>query len=177
MNHVRLFILASAAIALSACATVPSAQGASSEVRRSFAVPVPEAYGGMIAEAAAAYRIDPELLATVAYKESRFNPRAVSPRGAQGLMQLMPRTARYLGVTDAFDPRQNLLGGSRYLREMLDEFGGNVDLALAAYNAGPQAVKKAGLVPPTAEADEYVRFIRARYHGSGESTAATIAAR
>lgn len=170
MTRRPTLLLAISIVSLASCATItPTASSATaqSQATRSDSLQVPARFVPIIREASEAYRIDPALIATVVYKESRFDPNAVSSRGAQGLMQLMPRTAKYLGVSDPFDPRQNILGGTRYLREMLDEFDGDVDVALAAYNAGPQAVKRAGLVPPTAEADEYVRFIRAFYRGSG----------
>ncbi|WP_231968010.1 lytic transglycosylase domain-containing protein [Thermanaeromonas toyohensis] len=100
------------------------------------------------------------LLEAVAEAESGFNPRAVSPAGAAGLMQLMPSTARALGVTDVFDPWQNVLAGARYLRGLLDRFG-SLELALAAYNAGPGAVEKWGGVPRYRETRSYVSKILA----------------
>jgi soluble lytic murein transglycosylase-like protein len=106
--------------------------------------------------------MDPALVAAVARAESGFNPAAVSPAGAQGLMQLMPSTARGLGVTDPFDPAQNLDGGARYLRAQLDRFG-DPALALAAYNAGPGAVSRAGGIPPYAETQTYVQRVLGYY--------------
>lgn len=125
-------------------------------------VEVPENLAGLIREAGEKHNVDPSLIAAVVFRESAFNSQAVSRRGAQGLMQLMPRTASYLGVKDAFDPRQNVMGGAKYLREMLDTFDGDVTLALAAYNAGPQAVKKMG-PGATDEAVQYVAAIRGYY--------------
>jgi len=125
-------------------------------------VEVPANLTELIREAGATHNVDPGLLAAVVFRESAFNSRAVSRRGAQGLMQLMPRTARYLGVEDAFDPRQNVMGGAKYLREMLDMFNGDVELSLAAYNAGPEAVKRNG-AGATAEAVQYVAAIRGYY--------------
>ncbi|MGQ9556452.1 MAG: lytic transglycosylase domain-containing protein [Desulfurispora sp.] len=107
-------------------------------------------------EAAARYDLDPALLKAVARAESSFDPQAVSPAGAAGLMQLMPATARALGVTDVFDPRQNILAGARYLRQLLDRFAGDLPLALAAYNAGPGAVERHGGIPPYRETRQYV---------------------
>lgn len=105
--------------------------------------------------AAAANDLDPDFLTAVARTESALNPRALSPAGAVGLMQLMPATARGLGV-DPWDPKQNIMGGARHLRALLDRFDGRIDLALAAYNAGSGAVARYGGVPPYAETRTYV---------------------
>lgn len=102
--------------------------------------------------------VDVSLFAALISAESGWNPSAVSPKGAMGLTQLMPDTARSLGVTNPFDPIENMRGGARYLRRMLDEFG-SVELALAAYNAGPGAVRRYGGVPPYRETQAYVRRI------------------
>jgi membrane-bound lytic murein transglycosylase MltF len=108
--------------------------------------------------------VDPLLLYSIMHQESTFKSRAVSPKGARGLMQLMPPTARRFGVTNIFDPKQNIEGGTRYVRFLLDAFDGDVDLALAGYNAGEGAVIKYGYrVPPYAETREYVRRIGRRY--------------
>lgn len=105
------------------------------------------------------YNLDPTLLAALIKQESNFNPYAVSHCGAMGLGQLMPETARGLGVVDPFNASQNLEGAAKYLRQMLDTFGGNTTKALAAYNAGPGAVRKYGGVPPYRETQNYVRAI------------------
>ncbi len=119
------------------------------------------AYASAIDAAAARYRIDPALLRAVIHAESAFNPYAVSDKGAQGLMQLMPGTASDMGVRDVFDPAQNILGGARYLAHLLQDFGGNTTLATAAYNAGSAAVRKYGnQVPPYDETQLYVRRVR-----------------
>ena len=110
--------------------------------------------------------VDPSLVKAVALVESGFNPKAVSPRGARGLMQLMPATAHRYGVADPQDPYDNLRAGSRHLRDLLDEFGGDVTLALAAYNAGSAAVHRHGGVPSYSETRDYVRKIQNRL-GSG----------
>jgi hypothetical protein len=108
--------------------------------------------------------VDPLLLYSVMHQESSFKAHALSPKGARGLMQLMPGTASRFGVTSIFDPRQNIEGGARYLRFLLDRFDGDVNLALAGYNAGEGAVEKYGWqIPPYAETQEYVRRISRRY--------------
>lgn len=117
----------------------------------------------IIEPAAARYAIDPNLVAAVIWAESSGDPDAVSHKGAQGLMQLMPATARDLGVTSVLDPEQNVEGGTRYLRSMLDRHGGDVSLALAAYNAGPEAVKRYGGVPPYRETRHYVDRVLRMY--------------
>jgi soluble lytic murein transglycosylase-like protein len=110
--------------------------------------------------------VEVALVRAVIQTESQFDPHAVSSVGAQGLMQLMPATARRFGVTDAFDPRQNIFGGTRYLRVLLDMFQGDVVLATAAYNAGEGAVSRYGGVPPYRETQGYVRKIQALLGGA-----------
>ncbi len=105
------------------------------------------------------------LIKAVALVESDFNPHAVSPKGAQGLMQLMPATAAQYGVSDAFDPMENLRAGAIHLRSLLDEFDGDLNSALAAYNAGSSAVRRYGGIPAYPETQDYVR--RVRYHLEG----------
>lgn len=119
-----------------------------------------------IHDAARQHGLDPRLVAAVARRESAFDENAVSNAGACGVMQLMPATARYLGVTNVFDARQNIFGGARYLRTLLDTFGGDLDLALAAYNAGPGAVERYRGVPPYGETKAYVAAVRATYESS-----------
>jgi hypothetical protein len=122
------------------------------------------------------YGIDPLLIYSQMHQESSFKLRATSYKGASGLMQLMPATARRLGVTDIYDPRQNIEGGVKYMRLLLDMFGGDVNLALAGYNAGEGAVMKYGnQIPPYSETREYVRRISARYSEiSDPSVARTV---
>ena len=110
-------------------------------------------------EAATTYHVPVNLLKAVAKAESNFNPNAVSPCGAQGIMQLMPSTASYLGVEDAFDPEQNIMGGAKYLSNLLKTYDGDVTLTLAAYNAGSGNVKKYGGVPPFKETQNYIQKI------------------
>jgi soluble lytic murein transglycosylase-like protein len=113
-------------------------------------------------EVARTYNLDPKLLHAIAKVESNYNPRAVSPKGALGVMQLIPSTARLVGVSDPFDPRENIHGGARYLKYLLDKFG-DLTLALAAYNAGPKAVEAYGGIPPYAETQRYVRSVLSLY--------------
>ena len=110
-------------------------------------------------EAASTYDVPVQLLKAVAKAESGFNPNAVSYCGAQGIMQLMPATAAYLGVEDAFDPEQNIMGGAKYLSNLLKTYQGDVTLTLAAYNAGSGNVKKYGGVPPFKETQNYIKKI------------------
>ncbi|MDI9641605.1 lytic transglycosylase domain-containing protein [Kamptonema cortianum] len=119
----------------------------------------------LAAQAAAKFGLDPKLFEALVQQESGFNPKAVSSAGAMGLTQLMPKTAKSLGVTDPFDPVQNLEGGAKYLSQMLKEFGGDKRLALAAYNAGPGAVRRAGGIPPYAETQNYVKKILSKVEG------------
>jgi soluble lytic murein transglycosylase-like protein len=120
-----------------------------------------------IDEAAARHHVDPSLVRSVVKVESNFNPNAISPKGAMGLMQLMPSTARSLNVANPFDPAQNVDAGVRHLRKLLDSYGGSVTLSLAAYNAGSGAVARSAGVPHFRETQDYVRRITKLYQGGG----------
>ena len=125
-----------------------------------IAVPASEAYNDIIEDAAREYDMDPNLIHAVMQAESAFHPFAVSRAGAEGLMQLMPELSTEMGVSDAFDPRDNIMGGVRYLKRLLDYHNGNIDLALASYNAGPGNVERYGGVPPFRETRKYVKTIK-----------------
>jgi soluble lytic murein transglycosylase-like protein len=126
-------------------------------------VPAP-ALNQVVDSASAAYHLDPDLVNSVIHAESGFNSHAISPKGARGLMQLMPGTANQLGVNDAFDPQANVTGGSRYLRELLERYNFDLVKALAAYNAGPQRVEQYRGVPPFRETRAYVARIVHEYN-------------
>ena len=120
-------------------------------------------YGDMIQSAAKKYSVDADLIFSVIAAESNFNPRAISRRGARGLMQLLPATGTRFGVKDIFDPAQNIDAGTQYLRDLMARYQGDLVLTLAAYNAGPGAVQHYGRVPPYHETISYVRAIRKTY--------------
>ncbi|HWC05174.1 MAG TPA: lytic transglycosylase domain-containing protein [Methylomirabilota bacterium] len=133
------------------------------------------AFAHIIRSAAERYGVDTRLVEAIVQAESAGNPTAVSPKGARGLMQLMPERAAELGVRDSFDPHQNVDGGVRHMRDLLQRFGGDVTLALAAYNAGEAAVRAYGGIPPFAETREYVRRVRAMYDGAGAPSGVALA--
>lgn len=118
--------------------------------------PQTSSFAEIIEKASEKYGVDSRVISAVIKQESSFNPNAVSSCGAQGLMQLMPSTAKSLGVNDAFNAEQNIMAGTKYLRQKLDEFNGDLHLALAAYNAGSGAVRKYGGIPPYKETQAYV---------------------
>ena len=128
-------------------------------VTTEFRLPPHLAFESIIQEASAFHRVDPALVRAVVRVESAFDPLAVSSAGAQGLMQLMPALSEELGVSDPFDPRENVFAGVRYLRWLLDEHDGDERLALASYNAGPGAVEEHAGVPPFKETQHYVKTI------------------
>jgi hypothetical protein len=135
--------------------------------------PLAVPYSDLIRQFAGKYGLEPQLLAGVMRAESNFNPRAVSVKNAQGLMQLLPSTANHLSVRNTFDPAQNIEAGARYLKQLLDRFGGNIALALAAYNAGPERVKQYNGVPPYRETQNYVKRITT--HLAADTSVATPA--
>jgi soluble lytic murein transglycosylase-like protein len=176
-RHVRTAVLAaamsSAPMARPAIAIFPAADMMipQVDVNTEFeVVPANEAYEKIIQEAAAEYDMDPALIRAVMQAESAFHPYAVSRAGAEGLMQLMPALADEMGVSDSFDPRENIMGGVRYLKRLLDYHNGNLDLALASYNAGPGNVERYGGVPPFRETRNYVKTIKAIYRRSKRSS-------
>ncbi|TYS15818.1 lytic transglycosylase domain-containing protein [Rossellomorea vietnamensis] len=118
----------------------------------------------IISRAAQKYNLPVKLISSVISQESNFKPDAVSHAGASGLMQLMPATARGLGVTDIFDPEQNVFAGTKYLKQMMDKYNGRLELALAAYNAGPGNVDKYNGIPPFKETMQYVQKVSQRYY-------------
>lgn len=144
-------------------AMLPSAESARPGLRMK-ADPILEKYGPVIDTAAKKFRVDARLVYSVIKAESGGDAEAVSSRGARGLMQLIDSTAAEMGVTDSLDVRQNIEGGTRYLRQLLDEYGGNVKLALAAYNAGPGTVSKYNGVPPYPETRQYIERVLGHLH-------------
>jgi soluble lytic murein transglycosylase-like protein len=150
--------------------TIPP-QGVVSTTEAYRPVPAAIAYNDAIADAAELYKLDPNLIRAIILAESAFNPFAVSRAGAQGLMQLMPELAEELNVLDPFDPRQNIFGGARYLRQLLDMHKGNVNLAVASYNAGPGAVDRYNGIPPYRETRNYVKKVNAFLKSSKKASA------
>jgi soluble lytic murein transglycosylase-like protein len=126
-------------------------------------------YDAFIREGATLYRLPEAFVRAVMRVESNFYPDAVSHRGAMGLMQLMPATAKSMGVLDAFDPRQNVLGGARFLRVLANSFGGDLVRTIAAYNAGPGAVQRYNGIPPYAETRRYVHRVLTHYYAYREA--------
>jgi hypothetical protein len=134
-------------------------------------------YDKTIVEAARKFNVDAALVSAVIKAESNYNPKVVSRKGARGLMQLMPATAKRFGVSNSFDPVANIYGGTKYLRWLLQTFEGNADLAVAAYNAGEGNVWKYEGVPPFRETREYIRRIARHFHASAASAPALAASR
>lgn len=132
---------------------------------------IPASYLTIINSTCTRHGVDPSLVHAIVKVESDFNPFALSRKGAMGLMQLMPQTANTMNVRNTFSPDENVEGGVKYLRYLLDRYEGNISLALAAYNAGETAVKKWGTIPPYKETQEYVKKILHIYNGTGKTFA------
>lgn len=130
-------------------------------------------YHSIVHEKASMYAMDPSLVKAVIKTESNWNCNAVSPKGAMGLMQLMPATATDMNVRNPFDPEENIEGGTKYLKYLLERFNGDLTLALAAYNAGPKTVEKYGYVPPISETRQYVNRVLSQYNGRTPYTASS----
>jgi soluble lytic murein transglycosylase-like protein len=163
--------LGAALVALPSTHAKPAAKGRVTVTMGDFrAVPAHRAYDTLIEHAAAVHGIDPALIRAVMRAESAFNPLVVSRAGAQGLMQLMPELSGELGVIDPFDPAQNILAGARYLKWLLDLHKGNIDLAIASYNAGPGAVARYKEIPPYRETREYVKNVKQFLSDAREET-------
>jgi len=145
--------------------TAPAATPAASTPASTAKPTTPEELDRLVQKTAEKHRVDPRLVRAVIATESNWNAAALSRKGAQGLMQLIPTTAQQLGVADAFDPAQNVDGGVRYLSMMLDRYDGDVHKALAAYNAGPGAVDRSGGVPRIRETRNYVQKVTSAYLG------------
>jgi len=124
----------------------------------------PAQFEHLIKRYAKQFGVDPNLVRAIIQAESGFDPFATSIKGAQGLMQLMPETAKDLSVQDAYDPEENIRAGVRYLKQMLEKFKGNLSLAVAAFNAGPRAVQQYGTIPPYKETKNYVKKVLTYYH-------------
>jgi soluble lytic murein transglycosylase-like protein len=144
--------------------TSPAGAGTPAPAPAAAPAPVPPGQiDALVGQNSTTWQVDPSLIKAIIANESGFNANATSKVGAQGLMQLMPSTAQSVGVQNAYDPAQNVAGGTRYLRGLLDRFNGDVRLAVAAYNAGPNAVEKYGDVPPYAETQNYVQNVLGSY--------------
>ena len=165
LNRLRSIVLTSLALAMpdqlrsNPRTAVPSSPRVSTTIDRVEAIAPARAYEGIVREAAALYRVDPSLIRSVMQAESGFDAYAVSRAGAIGLMQLMPYIVQAFGVVHPFDPRENIMAGTRLLRELLDQHRGNLKLAIASYNAGPTAVAHYGTVPPFKETRNYVKKV------------------
>jgi len=132
---------------------------------------IPVSYMNIINASCSRFGVDPSLVHAIVKVESDFNPFAISRKGAMGLMQLMPQTANTMNVRNTFNPDENIEGGVKYLRYLLDRYEGNLSLTLAAYNSGETAVKKWGTIPPFKETQDYVKKVLRIYNGTGNTFA------
>lgn len=166
IDQLKLSALTNAKAGQAGYTAASSAKGNFKKILKSVAK-APENLEAIFKEASKKYGVSEKLLKAVAKAESNFNPSATSKKGAAGVMQLMPSTARSLGVDDPYDARSNIMGGAKYLKENLERYNGNVDLTLAAYNAGSNNVSKYGGIPPFKETQEYVKKVK-NYMGDSE---------
>jgi len=166
IDQLKLSALTNAKAGQAGYTAASSAKGNFKKILKSVAK-APENLEAIFKEASKKYGVSEKLLKAVAKAESNFNPSATSKKGAAGVMQLMPATARSLGVDDPYDARSNIMGGAKYLKENLERYNGNVDLTLAAYNAGSNNVSKYGGIPPFKETQEYVKKVK-NYMGDSE---------
>ncbi len=154
-------------------AASPGEHGSPSEIisipARSSSADLPSSYVDIINTACDRHGVDPALVHAIVKVESDFNPYALSRKGAMGLMQLMPQTAVDMNVKNSFNPHENIDGGVKYLKYLLDRYEGNLQLALAAYNSGETAVKRWGTIPPFRETQQYVKKILQIYNGKGKT--------
>ncbi|MEY8356479.1 lytic transglycosylase domain-containing protein [Lachnospiraceae bacterium 54-53] len=171
IDQLKLSALAGANAGRTGYTAASSDKGSFKQVLNSK-LKVPESLDEMFSEASKKYGVSEKLLKAVAKAESNFNPSATSKKGAAGIMQLMPATARSLGVSDPYDAKSNIMGGAKYLKENLNKYDGNVELTLAAYNAGSSNVHKYGGIPPFKETQEYVKKVMG-YMGEDLTAAGT----
>jgi soluble lytic murein transglycosylase-like protein len=157
--------------ARSAMPSSAAARPAPTSTSRQRSEDIPGSYVNIINSACERHGVDPSLVHAIVKVESDFNPFAISRKGAMGLMQLMPQTASTMNVRDTFSPHENIEGGVKYLRYLLDRYEGNLSLSLAAYNSGETSVKKWGTVPPYKETQDYVKKIMQIYNGTGKTFA------
>jgi hypothetical protein len=166
IDQLKLSALTNAKAGQAGYTAASSAKGNFKQILKTVAK-APENLEAIFKEASKKYGVSEKLLKAVAKAESNFNPSATSKKGAAGVMQLMPATARSLGVDDPYDARSNIMGGAKYLKENLERYNGNVDLTLAAYNAGSNNVSKYGGIPPFKETQEYVKKVK-NYMGDSD---------
>jgi len=168
MNEIMLELLENLIAESQANASSDSTQTGNTSYASGSSTGQTSKFADLVEQASQKYGVQPELVDAVIQAESNFNPSAISSAGAEGLMQLMPGTAKGLGVTDAMDPSQNINGGTKFLKSLLDRYDGNVQLALAAYNAGSGAVDSYNGIPPYQETQTYVQRVMDIYKSNLE---------